>query len=77
MILYSSVKRHGHLAQLVESLLDVQVVSGSIPLVSTRKETPFALGQKVFLFCEINPCRICEMHFVREIRLRRVKCLRT
>ena len=30
---------------------------------------------KVF-FNEINPCGICEMHFVREIRLRRVKCLR-
>ena len=27
-------------------------------------------------FSEINPCGICEMHFVREIRLRRVKCLR-
>ena len=48
MILYSSIKRHGHLAQLVESLLDVQVVSGSIPLVSTNKKRNFCLTKVPF-----------------------------
>ncbi len=49
MLLYSSIKRNGHLAQLVESLLDVQVVSGSIPLVST-KNTPKASAFGVFSY---------------------------
>ncbi len=54
MILYSSVKRHGHLAQLVESLLDVQVVSGSIPLVSTIAAGNFGF-RRVFLSLNNTP----------------------
>ncbi len=36
---YNNQCSHGHLAQLVEHLLDVQGVSGSIPLVSTIKKS--------------------------------------
>ena len=35
-----------------------------------------ALAKASAFFNEINPCGICEMRFAREIRLRRVKCLR-
>ncbi len=66
--------RYGHLAQLVESLLDVQVVSGSIPLVSTRKEAPFVYRTKGASFQRNKSLRICEMLSERGTLLRNVKC---
>ena len=76
MILYSSVKRHGHLAQLVESLLDVQVVSGSIPLVSTMKKALLSSDKGAFFSYAFLAEH--DAHFVRyagfacDARLRRV-----
>ncbi len=75
MILYLSVKRHGHLAQLVESLLDVQVVSGSIPLVSTNKHPEAkALGCFLFIFPLTHSLKgtdrkICQCLFIRILSL--------
>ena len=36
---------------------------GSLP----EKKQPLSTRQRLFLFNEINPFEICEMHFVREI----------
>ena len=33
----------------------------------TEKKQPLSTRQRLFLFNEINPFEICEMHFVREI----------
>ena len=41
---------HGRLAQLVEHLLDVQVVSGSIPLTSIRINRSTMRAWAIFLF---------------------------
>ena len=46
-------KTDGRLAQLVEHLLDVQVVSGSIPLASTNKKDPIILIGS-FLLCALS-----------------------
>ncbi|MBQ1504456.1 MAG: hypothetical protein IIZ49_03600, partial [Oscillospiraceae bacterium] len=55
--------------------LDVQGVRGSSPLVSTMKKAKsIGLG---FFQRNKSTLWICEMRFAREIRLRRVKCLRT
>ena len=65
----------GRLAQLVEHALDVRRVSGSSPLSSTRKETPFVYRTKGvsfgrnkslagFVKCSpsVKYCSQCEMH---------------
>ena len=60
---------YGSIAQLGEHLPYKQRVIGSSPIVPTRKK--HFLGSA--FFNEINPFRICEMHFVREILLRNMK----
>ena len=44
-------KKRGRLAQLVEHLLDVQRVSGSSPLSSTRKKTSVGCLFSVIFAC--------------------------
>ena len=53
----------------------MQGVRGSSPLVSTMKKAK-SYGLGFFQRNKSTLC-ICEMRFAREIRLRRVKCLRT
>ena len=60
-------------------MVDAPVLgTGGIPcrFKSCRPHQKKTLSKDKVFFNEINPCGICEMHFVREIRLRRVKCLR-
>ena len=52
----ATIQSFGRLAQLVEHLLDVQVVSGSIPLTSTKLKATFLviISQKMWLFLVYN-----------------------
>ena len=71
---YNSQCSHGHLAQLVEHLLDVQGVSGSIPLVSTIKKSSLWLLFLMGLAAK-PPSPLIEMLGGNEFRLRKVACL--
>ncbi len=61
--------RFGRLAQLVEHLLDVQVVSGSIPLTSTKRIHDFMSAFLFSLSVNLVRCRINDFKGVIHLRL--------
>ena len=64
---------YGLVAQLGERTVRIRKVESSILFVSTMKK---ASRKTCFFQRNKSTPWICEMRFVREIRLRRVKCLR-